>query len=41
MAEAVVPWNIGKRAPDYTAGQPEDIGRGSSERSVRFGGDVF
>ena len=41
MAEGAGPWNIGKRAPDYTARQSEDVGQGSSERSVRFGGDVF
>jgi len=49
MTEAAGPWNIGKRAPDYTAGKPEDVGRGSSETSVGFtrllgmtlGRDVF
>jgi len=34
MTEAAGPWNIGQRASDYTAGKPEDVGRGSSETSV-------
>ena len=40
MTETAGPWNIGKRAPEYTAGQPEDVGQGPSESSVRFGGDL-
>ena len=34
--EAAEPWDISRRAPDYTAGKTEDVGRDSSETSVRF-----